>query len=62
MRVMVTLTVQKEIEAATERGLQGKRDRLIQSLEKKGFSVNVESEDGAEDYDDEDHFSMGSAL
>lgn len=41
----LTLLIQKTIEARSEEDYDEKRDTLIEELEAKGFSVNVESED-----------------
>lgn len=49
MEILVTLTVQKTIKASTEKGYESKRQRMIEALERKGFTVNLDSEDGDED-------------
>lgn len=52
--IMLTLLIQTTIEADDEEDYQQKRDRIIDKLEKAGFSVNIEDESVEEDFLDPD--------
>jgi|CXWL01.1.fsa_nt_gi hypothetical protein len=49
MRIMVTLTVQKEIVARNDDSYQKKLDAIIKKLEKSFDCVDVTSEDNADE-------------
>lgn len=54
MKIDLTLMVQIEIEAISERDYEIKRDRLITDLELRDFTVDIESEDEADGSEDDE--------
>ena len=52
---MLTLLIQIDVKSRDDDDYIAKRDRIIEKLEKAGFSVNVEDESLSEDeFDDEE--------
>lgn len=49
MKIDLTLMVQIEIDARNEQSYERQRDSLISELEAKGFTVDIESEDEADE-------------
>lgn len=45
MEVAITLMIQKTIRAKDDDEYEAVRDQLIEELEEKGWSVNIESEE-----------------
>lgn len=52
MYVLLTLTIQTTIDVENEEDYEAIRDAHVRELEKKGFSVDITSEDSSEDSDE----------
>jgi ABC-type xylose transport system substrate-binding protein len=53
MKITLTLMIQTVIDAKDEEEYEKKRDALIKAFEQKGYTVDVESEDGDDEGDEE---------
>ena len=52
MKIMLTLTIQKEFEAKNDGDADAKVDGIVKALEAQGWSVNVEDDSSDEGEDD----------